>query len=578
MKRIFRSELGRTALAAVAVALFLIAATFVQDIGYMTNDDNAIAFALAGYETGSPYPYAMFISFLLGAFVSGLYSAFPSVAWWGVLQIVGLAVSGVILLRCVLKTGEESDCPVLLRLSVCGMLLLSVLLNSEIELTYTVTAAVIGASGVALLLTAGQTKKRGVRIAEDAVAFVQVVIAFLIREETGFAVLCFVFLAVLYRVFACRFEKTEARGNIAGNLRSVGAAFVAVLVLIGGAFLWNNHMKVAVNGEEYMAFFAARERFTDYPRDTFEQNPTLYEQAGWTENVYRLADDWCFLDERIDTESLTRITENSVHTGEPSLGGAVRMLAEAFDEAVPDRLLFVGFLLLVFAAGVSFALNGHRGGAELVTMLLAVLGGAVLCVYLNLTGRAPMRALRAVLIPMTAVIAVLFCRVPIPEAGKKYRRFALGTAVLAVASTVLGGALSARELHNSGAQWQNERCHALYAYASEHRENVYLRDAYSYSDQDVFTTYSDADAPINLISWGGCGMRSEAYRRHLAVNGVDPDDAAFFLGDNVYFVAAPWRDDLRQLFERYLIEEHGAKGLEEADTIPDVATIYRVVK
>lgn len=577
MKRIFASSLGRITIALLLTALFLAACAFILDIDYMTNDDNGIAFELAGYKTGSPYPYAMFINFLYGMLVSALYTLVPSVAWWGVLQVIELAVSGTILLWCVLKTGEDNDRPFFVRLVVCGILLVFIFLRCTVRLTYTTTAAVMGASGVALLLTASKAKTKGARIISDLIAFTQIVFAFLIREETGFAILCFAFLAVLYRIFSESLISSD-KSSIRKNLRSVGVTFLAVLVLIGAAFAGNNRMKVTVNGEEHMTYFAVRERFTDYPRDSYYENPALYEQAGWNENVYNLANDWCFLDERIDAESLDLITTNSVHTDKIGLFDAVRMTAETFDESKQDVLLCEGVLCLLLIAGYSFLTNGHRGGAELLTMLLAVLGCAVLCFYLSFTGRAPMRALRTVLIPTSVVLAVLFFRVPLPDQKKMHRAATKFITVLAVLAVLLGGVMTARELRNSGASWSNGKSRALYAYTAEHRENVYIRDAYSFSDQDVFTTYTEETMPINLLSWGGCGMRSESYRQNLSYLGIDPDDKTFFLDDNVFFVASPWREDLKEMYERYLIEEHGVKGLEQVDTIPDVATIYRVVK
>ena len=320
MMRIYGSFWGRLVLVWALVAVLLSAFSAVQTVSYLTNDDNAIAYTLAGYNTGAPSPYALFINCLLGFPVSALYTSAPGVAWWAVLQLAAIAVSAAVIGACMLRAGQRRGAPLIVMLAGFALLLLLLLLQPVVEPTYTVTAAVIGTAGCALVVCAAEEPRRGKRIALDVLSCALLLLAFLYREETGFALLCFYFAACAYRAFvavrgggadfaaarpgetpgsvpeterAGAGEPARAAGLRRRGLKRACALFFAALIVCMAAFWINNALQTAYHGAEYRTFFHYRERFTDYPRDTFLENPALYESVGWDEALYDLADHWC---------------------------------------------------------------------------------------------------------------------------------------------------------------------------------------------------------------------------------------------------------------------------------------------
>ena len=557
--------------AALVAALFLCVAALVQQISFATNDDNAVAFALAGYQTGAPYPYALFINCLLGYLVSGLYAVLPAVPWWAALQLLALFFSftgvGAALLRVCARHGR----PLWGGLCLYAAFLLLFCLQPVILLTYTVTAAALGACAAALTAAAAREPDAKRRRLYRALGLAAVVGAFLYREETGFAALCFYGAALLYQA-------------LSGGWKRALLLLAAAALLCGGAFAFNNAMHARVDGPAYTAFFRERERFTDYPRDAYADNPALYEAAGWDEPLYRLADEWYFLDERIDAASLRTITEGSAAQRVP-LSEALTSFADAFGEDPAARCMPLYFLLAAaFLIGARLCGGQEQGKGKgkrqnracLLTGLAALLGGACLCLYLCIHGRFPLRSMQVVALPCAALVTALAADAETGGGTAGKRTFA-AFAAAALLCALCGGVQEARELRHNGPAQMLSDARAVNAYVLAHPDGVYIRDAYSAPDIDAFTVYpGDSEKPVNLLSWGGCGMRSEAYRRQLAVNGLQEGYAELFRQEGVYFLTATG-SAAETALRAYLAARFGeAVVFTQSDTIGERFSVYRI--
>ena len=542
----------RLAAAGLIAGGFLFACGKLTTITFLTNDDNAIAFALAGYQTGSPYPFALFTNCLLGYFVSGLYGAFPGVPWWGVLQLAFLFLSftvfGETLLRVCLRKGKSPAWG----LCIYSVTLLCLMIQPVAQLTYTVTGAIVGGAGAVCIAGAAWEDKKGKRLS-GILGGILVVLAFLYREETGYPVLCFFAAAVLFRLIK------GGRGAVKGLLPLM--AVVPVLCL--GAFLFNTAMHDQVNGQVYTEFFTWRERFTDYPRDAYEENPSLYESAGWTQPVYNMADHWCFLDQRIDASSLkTIVTESNVNQESASLTNALHKLWTFFQEE--ESTWFT--LLFLCALGFYLAFHGpwHKENrAGTVAGFVSVFGGLCLCVYLCLSGRFMMRSYQVVCIPLVLLLGVWAAGAEAPCSGRSLWSGRLIFIFIACVG-LFGGYRSLKELRANSPKEMLADCRTVSAYALANPEKTYLRDPYTAPDIDPFTVYP-VEKPVNLVSWGGCGMRSDAYHKQLAFGGLAGEDEALLLEENVYLLT---RGDLglEQILADGVKDAYGSCTCEKVDS------------
>lgn len=576
MKDVFQKSRFHWLLAGLLSGMFLVVCWKIAPITFLTNDDNAIAFALAGYQTGSPYPYALFTNCILGYAVAGLYGSFPAVPWWAVMQLgaifLSLTALGATLLDVCARRGRSP----FLGLGLFAALLLTLMIQPVVQLTYTVTAAILGAAGACLVAGAAGEPERKKRLFSDILGGALVLWAFLLREETGYAALCFFFAAVLYRMLSAEPGK--------GTWRRLLPLLLTVTILCGGALFYNKAAHAAVNGPDYTEFFTWRERFTDYPRDTYGENPDLYQSVGWDEPLYRMADSWCFLDERIDSDALQTIVEGS-ETGRSSIRDAIKTFSAFFSREPMGKYAAALALGLVLCLLFSVTGTGRETGAGRRTAAVLAggcvfLGGLALCLYLCLMGRFVLRSFQTVALPMTALLAVLLL-----DGGGTGLSAARIPRILLYAlvagAGLLGGYTGARSLRVNSPAAMLADCRAVNAYAVAHPENTYIRDAYSAPDIDAFTVYpaEQAKRPVNLISWGGCGMRSDAYYRQLAANGIHTDYEDLFRQKDVYFLTGTDSGYLELLLD-VLGTKYGAAEGELTDTFyagEQSFSVYRLV-
>ncbi len=552
-----RAREGLTA--ALIAAGFLLACACVQRVTFLTNDDNAIAFALAGYQTGAPYPYALFINCLLGYAVSGLYTLLPNVPWWTTLQLLSLLLAYTGVGAALLRVSVRRSGRMWLGLALYGTFLLLCCIRPVIQMTYTVTAAALGACGAALSAAAAREEDARRRRIYALLGLLAVILAFLYREETGFAALCFYLAAQLYRA-------------LAGGWKCALALLIAAATLCGAAFAFNNAMRARVDGAAYTEFFHWRERFTDYPRDSYAENPALYASVGWDEPLYDLTNNWCFLDERIDAASLRTITTGSEERGS-SLGEALQTLLRFFrEEVAASRWPLLALALLAYF--ISARTNDKRNRAALLAALAALLGGAALCVYLCLGGRFLLRTFQVVALPCAALTLCLAADASLPSVPSLGRIRGVFAAICLLIG-LMTGVPEAVDLRRNGPDLMLGDARAVNAYALAHPDSTYIRDVYAAPDIDAQTVYP-AEKPVNLISWGGCGMRSEAYRRQLAANELDADAyAELFLREDVYFLTRAGSAQ-ESVLRRYFDARYGDARFTLVDTIAEQYAVYSV--
>ncbi len=633
--RLYGSPRGRAAFALVLAVLLLAAGGLVSGFTFYENDDTNIAFTLAGYFSGAPYPTHPFINCLLGFIVSFFYRVLPAVPWWLVFQLAAVALSAAVLTACVLKAGRDAKAPVVLPLLIACALLSGLVLYAMLLATFTLTAAVAGAAGVALVLTASETdpsKARGWRLA-FAAAFLAA--SFLFRNSSGLSVLCFFIGALVYRFAAAARER-------AGKRRLMGIAlYSACCLLLAAALVRVNAWGIETYNEpEFSRFDTARSGFLDYPVDSYADNPALYESVGWDRPLYGLVRQWFYMDGRVTAESLEKILAGSRISSAGGLAGAAadwREFASARPPVTYLLLLPAGLMLLLTAL-----LPGAGKGGKLAALFgcLMLAGGAVLAGYLLLSGRMVLRALQLLMVPaaFSAAILALYAyarRAGETEAGTGTSdslalcacarragetnpsggaepdaeshgaeggfpngsrpakpsairpalngapRSRLGAAArraaaaLALLILLFAGYKSARITLSYDSAALLAKSRALMQYALAHPDDVLIRDTRVANNVDAVTTYPD-QKPTNLLDWGGTTAYTGAKALQLERLGLGAFTADVFLRDGVYFVTEPDSRDCKA-FAAYLISAYGEGArLELVDTVIDGVAVYRV--
>ena len=231
-------------------------------------------------------------------------------------------------------------------------------------------------------------------------------------------------------------------------------------------------------------------------------------------------------------------------------------------------------LLLSFAIGLFAWQRNMRHWPSFALLMAGIAGAVFLCLYLCAQGRFLIRTFRVIAIPAAVLCVVLAMRMYAPKADRQGRiAYVIFTALLlAVASA--SALLTAQELRRNSPKQPLSDSRAVYAYVLLHPENVYIRDTFVINNVDAFSVYPDAK-PVNLISWGGCELRSAESKRQFAVNGLPSQYADVFLQEGVYFVTRADSAEYAAMLS-YLAKWRGVSGMTLVDQITDEIAVYRV--
>ena len=458
----------------LACALLLVGiASRLSTLTFYDNDDLNIAWALAGYRSGSPSFAHPFINCLMAIFTSALYTVLPQLPWWLILQLLASVAGMTAVFAAILKIAKKHGVPLLFALALMGALGAGLFYYGVVLVTFTLSSAAAGAGAVALALAvdAADDKKtrRGYRIGSA----VLLAISLLVRNSSGLAAACFVAGALVYRAAEGKVNGEHAFAKQTLTFFAISVALTAVLVGI------NAYGREAQNPEGFVAYDEARSAYMDYPHDTYAANPALYEKAGWDEALAALTSNWFYMDERVTTDAFRTITDGSAFAGESRLSSLASGVAgfAAFFRLYPLAIHYGVLALAAYAAVLALFLMNRKRWTVLVGAGAFLLGSLVLVSYLISTGRVNLRVWMTVCIfsSVSGWLCALCLMEPKAEDGKKSVRFvrlaSLGLALLIslgfgykVFRTVIS--------YESETPSMLSRAQTVVSYAQEHPENV----------------------------------------------------------------------------------------------------------
>ncbi len=553
----------------LACALLIVGvAASLSTLTFFDNDDLNIAWALAGYRTGTPSFAHPFINCLMAFLTSALYTVLPQLPWWLILQLVASVAGMTAVFAATLKTGHRHGVPLLLAIALMAACGAGLFYYGIVLVTFTLSATVAGAGAVALVLATDEADAKKTQRGYLLGSVLLLVVSLLVRNSSGLAVACFVFGAFVYRAVESMLAKDRASAK---RLMVFGIAAIAVCGVLVGV---NEYGRNAQNPEGFVAYDEARSSYMDYPVDSYASNPTLYEKAGWDETLAALTSSWFYLDERVTTDSFTTVAEGSAFA---STSMADRLKAGVTDIGSMFHMypLSVNYGVLVAAAYASalalFLFNRKRWTA-FVGASAFLLGSVVLLGYLMAAGRVNLRVWMTVC--MLASVSIWLCAFglmrPKAESARAAHWFRLAALGLMLLVSLGFGYKVFRTVISYESETPNmlARSQAVVAYAQEHPENVYIRDVYVANNVDALSVYPD-NPPTNLIDWGGCDMNTVTREQQLAVNGLKSTFAKdIFPLKNVYYIGDT-QDIYLPLFEEYMQTHCGASGYAVVDTIID---------
>ena len=568
IQKLYQSERARWLISLLFALALVGVAMLLSTISNYDNDDLNIAWALAGYRTGTPSFAHPFINCLMAIITSSLYSVLPQVSWWLVLQLVAVVAGMTAVFTSLLKIGARHRVPLLLTLALIAALGAGLFYYGIVLVTFTLSATIAGAGAVALALSIDAADEKKTTRRSLIGALILLAVSLLVRNSSGIAAACFVLGALVFRLWESHIAGVKPLAKQCLTFLLIAAVLTTALVGI------NAYGRETQNPEGFVAYDEARSAYMDYPHDSIDQNPTAYAEAGWDASLAAMTSVWFYMDERVTTEAFRTIADQSAFASmqmpeKITLGVST---LNSFLSSYPLAVYYGVMVAAAYLAAVLIVLFRRKGWLTLLGATAFLLGAAVLLCYLLAQGRINLRVWMTVTI--LASVAIWLCALSAYDSPDQANRATLLRVLRA-------GVLCAMILVSLGAGYKIFRTvmsyedgtpemlsasRAVTAYAQAHPENVYIRDVYAANNVDALSVYPE-NPPVNLIDWGGCDMNTITREEQLKVNSLDSTWAKdLFSLDRVYYIGDETGRYLPMMVS-YMKQHCGATDYEVVDTI-----------
>lgn len=498
--------INRTSLVNILLALCIAVITWgIVAVGfdffYDLNDDVLIKDILSGAYTGTPSGYNNQMMYPISVLIAGLYRLIPTVPWYGIMLMGGLATSvSIIVYRLLCYT---LNVWINLAMSIFTVVfILGVYLDEITNMTYTVVSAMLATAACIWVLT-----DNNLRLRDNIVPIVLCIISFNIRSEM-FLLMCPYMAAVAIIKFIFDLSKKTLR-----NLSEIAAVILAGVVF---TFLIDTIAYSGSEWSEYRRLFDARTEvydFTGIPE--YDTNEDFYESEGITREQWQLLVDYNYaLDDNISADTLETIAsfvrsgEAKDANGDPytranvgiktAIGQYIRSIVDftADPMYMPLRLI----VTLLFIALIILSVLSRRGDT-LVGLAVVFLCRSVPWIYFYYSGRPVERLSHPMFFIEAAILLSMLCQTKIGrlDKGLVYLTLIL-ILVLCVVNLKTEWGDTARQMR------EREEVNASYEKLCEHTtttEGYYLIDVYSTVDftEKMFALQADKSNQMLAGGW-----------------------------------------------------------------------------
>ncbi len=498
--------INRTSLVNILLALCIALITWgIVAVGfdffYDLNDDVLIKDILSGAYTGTPSGYNNQMMYPISVLIAGLYRLIPSVPWYGIMLMGGLAASVTIIAYRLLC--YTLNIWIKLAMSVFAIVfILGVYLDEITNMTYTVVSAMLVTAACVWVLT-----DNNLRLRDNIVPTVLCIISFNIRSEM-FLLMCPYMAAAALIKFIFDLSKKTLR-----NLSIIATVILAGIVI---TFLIDTIAYSGSEWREYRRLFDARTEvydFTGIPE--YDTNEDFYESEGITKEQWQLLVDYNYaLDDNISADTLETIAsfvrsgEAKDANGDPytranvgiktAIGQYIRSIVDftADPMYMPLRLI----VTLLFIALVILSILSRRVDT-LAGLAVVFLCRSVPWIYFYYSGRPVERLSHPMFFIEAAILLTMLCQTKI---GRLDKGLVYLTLILILVLCVVN--LKTEWGDTAWQMREREEVNASYEKLCEHTmttEGYYLIDVYSTVDftEKVFAPQADKSNQMLAGGW-----------------------------------------------------------------------------
>ncbi|MDC7302054.1 hypothetical protein [Agathobacter ruminis] len=547
-------------------SLIYVICFLTSEPAFLTLDDQTIQSCLSGQSTGTIFPVQQYINMLISYPISFMYRLIPTIQWWYFYSLFLLFIGTWMIHFGLIHIGNRNRVPYG-RIAIILALIDVVFLFYFVQnVAFTIVPVVVGAGLLFVLYFSAITVSHVKRIIGYLFFVIGSILLFCHRQQSGICVFAYDMLLIVFLITQC--GKAERLKKVI----SLGSVMICVLISCGVAKELNRTVQEHINGKEYLAFSTARVAFTDYVHDTYIENPEVYKQVGWDENIYYLAEHWCFLPDEVNTSSMTFITQNSQKTG-------VEKSNEKIGTIIAQPRFWSGIILwglsAILVTGIILLQKKRMG---IFVGLCNLFGSIALVGYQYAIGRLRFRAL-IIVIFISMVLNIVFY-LNYYQKDLINRRIAQTIGMLLVAIVMTFSLLvDFSTSYQNRLKRKKASDQLVYEYLENHQDNIYIRNGVmNYLDPLATNSLK------NMMGMGGATYNSALHRKKLASLGIEHLDGHIFERNNVYFICESnfenldQRDSDDKLFItllHWLEDEYNLQGVELVDRIGEKIYVYK---
>jgi len=376
-------------------------------ITFMTQDDQYIMECLNGTLTGKPTFFFPFVNIVFAVLISLLYTMTLSINWYMFYYYFVLFLSITTVGYCVFFIGEKRKFHFWKSCLIFGWVIFALFFYSLYTLSFTLTATISCTASMALILTVDPQKdSHKKQIFYYVISIILLFLGFILRPLSAQVVLCFGILGFIYRIIKLH---VLTGCFLSRPIRRLLLFLLVIIIILGSISILQSI--VAKHYYDFVQSIEARALYMDYPHPSYDNQEMrlVYEGQGMTKEFVELLDHWCFIDKKVTGENFKILSDAAKEFDGHSIKKMVRAGIDLirYDKFALSMVLVLGFFTLFILNNILQKEKREQYGLEILTILCALGGAFLQCMYLCWTQRFILRSFFSVAIPCNIFVLLL---------------------------------------------------------------------------------------------------------------------------------------------------------------------------
>ena len=556
INRLLNKQWVRILFSAIVAAIPFVLIFMTYPVAFRGNDDYSIAATLQGNFTGEPQFYHKYVSVFLTAPLSLLYRIAPTVSWYPICMQIIIYISMVVILWSFITLALRNN--VFIGIPVFAFLVLSLSVSSIAiaQLDFTRTTVFPAAAAISAMMTVDfkEKKKTAVKL---IICGIMLFVSAIIRFSATLPIFLLFLVIVICRLFWLFIYERDSFKKSALITVIVTVSLTALLFCSNYV---SNRIKYSQEKPEDTALINMVTHYRDYPHADYEEDPELYESIGWSESYTNLVNKWCFLDGKVNKDTMTALSKASNYESQTPFDDVLSNMKEYYRTPyLTTRYVFItcAFLTLIVAISIIFKtsyckVRFREFVSDIFVIAVSWLSSAVMLLYLFYKGRYKEHALLTVCAPLLIICICVLLRTVFKPSARNVSFDRISTVIAVVLLYLIIGVLAfytaKNHAYNATIYVYNEEYikgpieHeidtqlSLVKMANENPDNFYICDSDLYMSMHV--AYQDTYLKNhNLTIWGDSTYGTYASRKVFELNGLDYLTSESLFEDNVFILA-----------------------------------------